>query len=154
VYPAGLAAANLLGFTTQYPARVELSTDGTSLPRLIVGKEAMIHTRRPPAWRTLSKTDAALLDFLRNRGASSELSPEETTRKVLAICSESDRFERLAKISPSEPPRVRAMLGAIGQELGKPKDLLTLLQESLNPFSRFNYGLLKGLPHAREWQAK
>src|ERR1700685_99174 len=36
VFPAGIAAANLLGFTTQNPAQVEVATDGVSLPRLIV----------------------------------------------------------------------------------------------------------------------
>ena len=76
VFPAGIAAANLLGFTTQNPARVEVATNGPSLPRLIVGKETVIHTRRPESWQGLSETDAALLDFLRNRGESSELSAE------------------------------------------------------------------------------
>jgi len=52
----------------QNPARIEVATDGLSLPRLIVGKEAIIHTRRPAAWRSLSETEAALLDFLRNAG--------------------------------------------------------------------------------------
>ena len=47
MFPAGIAAANLLGFTTQNAARVEVATDGLSLPRLIVGKETVIHTRRP-----------------------------------------------------------------------------------------------------------
>jgi hypothetical protein len=28
------------------------------------------------------------------------------------------------------------------------------LQFSLNPFSKFNFGLLTGLPGARRWQAK
>ena len=41
VFPAGIAAANLLGFTTQNPARIELATNGLSLPRLIVGKETV-----------------------------------------------------------------------------------------------------------------
>ena len=68
VFPAGIAAANLLGFTTQNPARIELATASASLPRLFLGKDAIVHTRRPAAWRTLSEMDAALLDFLRNRG--------------------------------------------------------------------------------------
>ena len=83
VFPAGIAAANLLGFTTQNPARIELATDGASLPRLIIGKDAILHTRRPESWRGLSATDAALLDFLRNRGATSELSPDQTVEKLL-----------------------------------------------------------------------
>ena len=154
VFPAGLAAANLLGFTTQNPAQVELATDGLSLPRLIVGKEAVIHTRRPAAWRSLSQTDAALLDFLRNRGEGSELAPEETVQKLLGYLSEPGRFERLLTVAASEPPRVRAMLGAIGQQIGQPGSKLARLRESLNPLSRFDFGILATLAHAREWQAK
>ena len=154
VFPAGIAAANLLGFTTQNPARVEVATNGPSLPRLIVGKETVIHTRRPEAWRALSETDAALLDFLRNRGESSELSPEETVEKLLEYFREPGRFERLLKVAPSEPPRVRAMLGAIGQQLGQPESRLSALRKSLNPLSRFDFGSLAALEHAREWQAK
>jgi hypothetical protein len=154
VFPAGLAAANLLGFTTQNPARIELATDGLSLPRQIVGKEAVIHTRRPAAWQGLSETDAALLDFLRNRGEGSELTPEETVQKLLGYLREPGRFERLLQVAPFEPPRVRAMLGAIGQQLGQAERELTRLRESLNPLSRFDFGILATLTHAREWQAK
>jgi hypothetical protein len=154
VFPAGTGAANLLGFTTQNPARLEVATDGLSLPRLIVGKETVIHTRRPETWRELSETDAALLDFLRNRGASSELSVEETVNKLLAYFREPGRFERLLKVAPSEPPRVRAMLGAIGQQLGQPERLLAALRKGLNPLSRFDFGHLAALKYARQWQAK
>lgn len=154
VFPAGVAAANLLGFTTQNPAQVELATDGLSLPRLIVGKETVIHTRRPESWRELSETDAALLDFLRKRGESSELSPEETVDKLFEYFRESGRYERLLKIAASEPPRVRAMLGAIGQQLGHPESRLWALRASLNPLSRFDFGNLSVLEHARAWQAK
>jgi hypothetical protein len=154
VFPAGVGAANLLGFTAQNPARIELATDGLSLPRLIVGKEAVIHTRRPAAWRSLSETEAALLDFLRNRGEASELTPEETVQRLLGHLREPQRFERLLKVAASEPPRVRAMLGAIGQQLGKPAKWLHQLRASLNPLSRFDFGILAALEHASEWQAK
>jgi hypothetical protein len=154
VFPVGVAAANLLGFTTQNPARIELATDGLSLPRLIVGKEAIIHTRRPAVWRSLSETEAALLDFLRNRGESSELSPEGTVGKLLEHFREPGRFERLRKVAQSEPPRVRAILGAIGQQLGQPASGLAKLRASLNSLSRFDFGSLAVLEHAREWQAK
>jgi DNA-binding Lrp family transcriptional regulator len=154
VFPAGIAAANLLGFTTQNPAQIELATDGSSLPRLIVGKETVIHTRRPESWRALNEADAALLDFLRNRGAASELAPEETVRKLLEYFGEAGRFERLLRIASSEPPRVRAMLGAIGQQLGQPEGRLSVLRKGLNPLSRFDFGSLAELASAHEWQAK
>jgi len=154
VFPAGIGAANMLGFTTQNPARIELATNSLSLPRLIVGKETVIHTRRPESWQTLCETDAALLDFLRNRGESSELSAEETVDKLLVYFREPGRFERLLKVGQSEPPRVRAMLGAVGQQLGQPESRLSVLRKSLNQLSRFDFGSLAVLEHAREWQAK
>jgi len=154
VFPAGIAAANMLGFTTQNAARIELATASPSLPRLFLRKDALVHTRRPPAWRTLSESDAALLDFLRNRGASSELSPEETVAKLLHYFREPGRFDRLLKVAPSEPPRVRAMLGAIGDQIGQPENSLAELRKSLNPLSRFDFGILAALAYARRWQAK
>ena len=113
LFPSGLAAANLLGFTTQMPKQGELATSALSLPRKLVGDNTLIHTRRPEAWATLSETDAAFLDFLRHGAKFSELPPEETVRKLLAILSERGRWSRLMRVADSEPPRVRAMLGAL-----------------------------------------
>src|ERR1022692_4939828 len=50
VFPSGVAAASLLGFTTQTARRHEVSTTAGSLPRKLMGAEAIIHTRRPAAW--------------------------------------------------------------------------------------------------------
>ena len=154
VFPAGIAAANLLGFTTQTARRSEVATSALSLPRKLVGSETVIHTRRPEAWANLSQADAAMLDFLRRGGQTSELSPAETVRRTVALLSEHGRLERLIKVADTEPPRVRAILGAIGDQLGKNQKVLKRLREFLNPFSKFDFGVLSGLPHARNWQAK
>ena len=79
---------------------------------------------------------------------------EETVEKLLEYFREPGRFERLLKVAPSEPPRVRAMLGAIGEQLGQPESVLAELRESLNPLSRFDFGILAALAYARQWQAK
>lgn len=154
IFPAGLAAANLLGFTTQTSSRGEVATSALSLPRKLIGSGTVVHGRRPESWAGLSDFDAALLDFLRRSGRTSELSPEQTVRRTLSLLSERGRFQRLLRIAGSEPPRVRAMLGAAGQQLGKKSAALKALRASLNPFSRFDFGLLSGLSFAREWQAK
>jgi hypothetical protein len=154
VFPAGIAAASLLGFTTQNPARSEVATTGLSLPRKLVGADTVIHTRRPAAWASLSERDGALLDFLRNQAKASELSPEDTVRRTLALMQEGSRYGRLLKVAHTEPPRVRAMLGAIGEQLGKPAKTLKSLHASLNPLSRFDFGALAGLAYAHNWQAK
>ena len=63
-------------------------------------------------------------------------------------------FDRPGKAADSNPPQVRAMLGAMCEQLGKNRATVQRLRASLNPFSRFDFGLLAGLPHARSWQAK
>jgi len=154
VFPSGIAAANLLGFTTQNAARSEVATSALSLPRKLVGADTVVHGRRPDAWSGLSEADAAILDFLRRSGRTSGLAPDETVRHLLSLLSGKDRFERLLKVADTEPPRVRAMLGAIGEQLSPGSPTLQRLRSSLNPLSRFDFGLLSSLPSARDWQAK
>lgn len=154
VFPSGLAAANLLGFTTQNARHDEIATSAMSLPRKLIGPDTVIHTRRPEAWATLSQTDAAVLDFLRQAGQTGELSPTETIHRAMDLLAERGRFERLLKVANSEPPRVRALLGALGERLGKKPTAIRQLRASLNPFSRFDFGSFAGLPNARAWQAK
>ena len=153
VFPAGIAAANLLAFTTQMAGRREVATSAGSLPRKLLGNDTVIHTRRPEAWTSLSEKDGALLDFLRRGGKTSELAPEETTRRTLLLLQDGC-FDRLLKVATSEPPRVRAILGALGEELRADPRALARLRQSLNPLSRFDFGQLSALSTAAHWQAK
>jgi hypothetical protein len=154
IFPSGVAAANLLGFTSQTPKRSEVATTSMSLPRKLIGAETRVHTRRPEAWKQLSATEAALLDFLRTGGKTSELSAEQTIQRTLALLGAERHLERLLNVADSEPPRVRALLGALAEELRRDTAERTRLRASLNPLSRFDFGQFASLTHAREWQAK
>lgn len=162
VYPAGANAANLLGFTTQNALNGTFATTANSLPSKWLGdslrlsnlSRAKLQTRRPETWANLSNIEAALLDLLRTRGKWSDLLCSETIVQLLRHFREPERFERLVAIAHAEPPRVRAMLGAIGQELEYPGDLLKQLKEQLSPYSRFDFGKLSALQFSKEWQAK
>jgi len=154
LFPSGIAAANLLGFTTQAAGRGELATSASSVPRKLIGPDAVVHTRRPEAWSRLSEPDAAMLDFLRRSGRTSELSPEDTIQRTLDLLSEAGRYRRLVTVAQTEPPRVRAMLGALGERLGADQKAVAALRDSLNPLSRFDFGLFAYLPNAKNWQAK
>ncbi len=154
LFPAGTAAANFLGFTSQVASRGELATSASSIPRKLVGSDTIVHTRRPQAWSGLSTTDAALLDFLRRRGRTSELSPEETIRRTITLLAQEGRYGRLLSVAATEPPRVRALLGALGERVGHEATALDRLRESLNPLSRFDFGMFTDLPNAEAWQAR
>jgi hypothetical protein len=154
VYPAGINAANILRFTTQNAFNGTFATTGNSLPKALLGQRAKLYTRRPSTWTNLSSIEAALLDFLRSRGVWSDLSSSDTHEQLLEHFRVSELFERLVEIAHAEPPRVRAMLGAIGQELGYSQGLLKQLRAQLSPYSRFDFGRLTVLRYALEWQAK
>lgn len=154
IFPAGHAAAGMLGLTTQQPARPEIATTGGSLPRLIVGQHAVVHTRRPASWHGLDAEDAAILGVLRQRASTSELSADETVKRVLSFVKKPGRFVRLGRVAVTEPPRVRAMLGAIGQQLGRSSRELERLRRTLNQLSTFDFGKLAALKHAADWQSR
>jgi hypothetical protein len=152
LHPAGLSAANALGLTTQNPKRPEYATPAAGPPTALRG--AVIHTGRPAERARLSAEDGAILEVLRERARSSDLSPEDTANRLRRLLADRDRYRRLVAAAPDEPPRVRAMLGALGQELDMPPALLDPLRRSLNPLSRFDFGRLRSLRYATEWQAK
>ncbi len=152
LHPAGLSAANLLGLTTQNPRRPEYATPAPGPPTAL--RNALVHTGRPAQRASLSAEDGAILETLRDRARSSDLSAEQTARRLLRLLRDEERFRRLAAAAMTEPPRVRAMLGALGQELNMDPRVLDRLRRSLNPLSRFDFGRLATLRYAREWQAQ
>jgi hypothetical protein len=154
VFPSGITAANLLGFTTQTARRGEVATSGFTLPRKLLGPDTVVHTRRPEAWIGLSDEDAAMLDFLRRAGKTSELPAHQTIRRTMSLLSEKGRFYRLLKIAATEPPRARGLLGALGEQIGVKPSILASLRATLNPLSRFEFGIFSALPNAASWQAK
>jgi len=150
LHPAGITAANYLGFTTQNPARPEYASSASSAPRALAG--AHVYTRRPRR-EDLSERESAILELLRDRARTSDLGAEGTCARLLDMLGDPRIFARLTKAAADEPPRVRAMLGAAGEQLGMDKRLLGRLRASLNPLSRYDFGTLKCLPAAAHWQA-
>ena len=140
-------AARTRGLAGGHRCQLLQSKHAGSLPRKLVGSDTLIHTRRPATWANLSETDAALLDFLRHGGKFSELGAEQTISKLMVLLSDGGRLGRLVRIADSEPPRVRAMLGALAEQHGASRTTLRHLRASLNPLSRFDFGLLRALPN-------
>jgi Family of unknown function (DUF6088) len=152
LHPAGLTAANVLGLTTQNPGRREYATPASAPPGFL--KDARVATRRPHTRWDLTGEEGAFLEVLRDRARTSDLPAAETIARLARFLGDPERFGRLAAAAAVEPPRVRAMLGALGEQAGHSPDSLGPLRTSLNPLSRFDFGPLRALPAARDWQAK
>jgi hypothetical protein len=151
LHPAGLTAANYLGFTTQNPARPEYASSATAVPSALAN--AHVRTRRPRNRENLSERESALLELLRDRACTSDLGAEGTCARLLEMLDDPRTFARLTKAAADEPPRVRAMLGAAGEQLDSDPRLLMRLRAGLNPLSRFDFGALKCLQASGRWQA-
>ena len=149
--PTGLTAAAMLGFTTQNPSRPEYATPAEHGPRRL---DAKVSNRRPDSRRLLLPRHGAILEFLRNRAETSDLSPVQTVMRIRALLAEDGAFDRLIGPAMDEPPRVRAMLGALGQDIGVPERQLQKLRRSLGTVSKYDFGRLASLRYAKEWQAK
>lgn len=154
IFPAGVAAASSLGLSTQMSMRAEVSTTATSLPGLLLGADILAHTRRPAAWNRLSDREAAILEVLRNGGHTVDLAPSAALDRLVSLLREDSTFDHLVRAASTEPPRVRALLGALGELAKCQTTLLERLRASLHPLSRFDFGIFGIAANARAWQAK
>ena len=152
LFPAGLTSASSLGFTTQNPAHLEYATTASSAPAGM--SNAKVTARRPQAWRRLTSQEGALLEFLRDRGDTTDLSDADTTQRLLQLLREGKTLDHLLRVAPDEPARVRAMLGALAEELGVSDRRLRALRNTLSPLSTYDFGRLRALTYATKWQAR
>lgn len=153
--PGGIAAANALGFTTQMPmGRADvISTRGRRLRRR--GLEGVRILERSPARGSLGIDENAFLEVLRDIERLSDLSPEATCTRAVGLVKEGPiSLERIHRAAWDEPPRVRAMLGAIGEAAGVDDALLDDYRDLINPGSRYDFGPLSNLSTARSWGAR
>ncbi|RDI73639.1 protein of unknown function (DUF4095) [Gaiella occulta] len=148
---AGLSAASALGLTTQVPARAELAVEG----RRTTGATGVVTKPRFGTRRAgLEPAEAALLEVLRSIVSLSELSPEETVERLANVLRRPESMRRVLHAAVAEPPRVRAMVGALAEHLGAAGPELKRLRSTLNPTSRYRFGPLAALPTARHWGAR
>lgn len=154
VFPSGTAAGSFLGLTTQMPGKRVISTTRQSVPRQLIGKDTVVHTRRPEKWKHLADMEASFLELLRDRARSSELTPEETVGYCIDYLTKPGVFHKLRPIVTDEPPRVRAIFGALCTDAGIAPGKLVSLHKGLNPLSRFDFGVFKVLRSAKHWQSK
>lgn len=153
--PGGVAAANSLGFTTQMPmGRVDvISTRGRRLRRRDLGGVRILE--RSPARRSLSVDENAFLEVLRDISRLSELTPEATYDRVLALVRDGVvSLERIAHAACDEPARVRAMLGALADAAGVDPAVVETYRAMVHPASRYDFGPLRNLDTAPSWGAR
>ena len=98
VFPSGIAAANLLGFTTQTARRSEVATSALSLPRKLIGSDTITMpaglrhgpvSPKPTRLCLISCVEVGKRVSFRHRKPSAEPSLYFQKRGVSSVCSKS-----------------------------------------------------------------
>ena len=160
---SGPGEYNRLGLTTQVASAVTRAT-GSRVPRAPVPGVAVYTAERPLGrQRGIRPAERTALDALRDVTRIPDASPGEVLRRLKALLrSRQLDFARLARFARAEPPRVRALLGALGTDLraegaarSVPASVLAALRAGLNPLTAFRLPGADGvLRHAAAWRIK
>lgn len=152
LHPAGVSAANVLGLTTQNSSGGEFATTRASQPKALA--KSRVLTGRDRSRDALTQEEGALLEVLRDGANTADLDLGAITRRVRRVIRGPGAFPRLRTAAMREPPRVRAILGALAEDAGIPTKRLTTLRRSLSPYSRYDFGRLSQLRNAADWQGR
>lgn len=162
--PSGISEYNRLGLTTQMSGAVTRATRRRVAPDTVGGVRLYARTRPLDAQKGIRAEERTALDALRDIARIPDALPADVLRRLGTLFRSGELdFVRLARFARPEPPRVRALLGAMGEELryaniGRrvPLEVLRELRESLNPLTSFAvYGARAALPNAAAaWRIK
>lgn len=142
---------NQLGLTTQIPATIKIA----SLKRIYINKGAI---KAKPVKSYVAVTDEnfyilGLLDAIKDFKKIPDLDTNSVIKRLGYLMEELEikQVELLMQLALKYPPRARALLGAIAQNLEINIDL-TKLMNSLNPLSEYKLGISKKeLPTITNW---
>ena len=152
-YVTGTYLYNQLGLTTQLAVRVKIASRSK---RISINREALkADAVKSYAEVTQSNyTVLGFLDALKDIRKIPDTTVQNSVRILSAKIAEMDEKEiaRMIKYALMYPPRVRALLGAILDNLGKPENITTPLLNSINPLTKIDLGLNEeDLPTVEKW---
>jgi hypothetical protein len=150
--PTGYVGFNSLRITNQVSGITELATDRPV--RVIDSAKARVRFVVRNRRTLKDPTVRAILEALRRINHISDAMPADVITAVIRVFkSKTVDFEKVARLALNfEPPRVRALVGAIGETLRVPSDVITLLHKSLNPTTTFQIEHGGSLRTASNWR--
>lgn len=151
-YITGTSLYNQLGLTTQVPSVIQIA----SRSRRNLSDMGTIRMSPVKSYTDVTEQNYQILGFL---DAMKDLKriPDLNLPAALTIFKsrikslDKEQRTQLIKYALYYPPRVRALLGAVLEDIGDASDL-SLLKESLNPLTKFDLGITDSvLKTASNW---
>jgi len=154
-YITGIYLFNKLGLTTQIPQTIKIASRNKEI------KVNKSNLKIKPAKSYVDVTSKnyqylEILDAIKDFKKIPDLDTEKGIKILLNILKElnQEEIKKIAKYSLKYPPRVRALLGALLENINEKTDTKRL-EDSLNPLSEYKLGLTKDiLPTVDKWNIK
>ncbi|OFZ79530.1 MAG: hypothetical protein A2583_10100 [Bdellovibrionales bacterium RIFOXYD1_FULL_53_11] len=152
IYSGGTASFQNLGITTQAPAQYTILGELASRKIRIGRMTANIQRRSFAHLNGASQEDIWILDSIRNLKHVPDSTPSDAVAKIMSNFHASKRpLKKLLRFAQGEPPRVRAVIGAIAEQMGYHGPETRTLKKSLNPLTKFHIGITSVLSNASFW---
>ena len=162
--PSGIGQFGRLGLTTQSSNVASLAVPWRVTSSPLPGIPARLTVRPLEKQRGIRPDERTTLDALRDLERIPDSSAAAAVERLmtLVLAGRLD-YGRLARFALAEPPRVRAVLGALGEEVRSRRGArrrvtvhaLDSLRTSLNPLTSFRIrGLADALRHAARWRIR
>lgn len=146
-YSSGYVAFYNLGLIAQVPAKLTLISDkSTSIKNIKTTKRNVEHLKGA------TEQEIWILDALLKINRIPGCSTDKAIEKIIEyIKKHKISCDRLTKFALRESPRVRALVGAIGDEIKLTGKMRDKLKKSLNPLTVFRLKMKGALIHGKEW---
>lgn len=152
-YLTGYSVWNDMGLTTQIASIIMIGSNKRRNPTKR-GMYAIKFVFQPIA---ITKENIPLLQILDTIKYIKNIPDTNVAQSILTLKSlicklQEDEIKKLLKLSAKYPPRVKAMLGAILDDVGY-ENITSYLNLSLNPGTKYRFGLEKsnGLLNKEKW---
>lgn len=146
---SGINGYNKIGLTTQISNKTTIATPTP----MRSNENVKFICRNKPASGT--DIERIVLDALNDIDNIPGTHPQKALSKIKEIIKlDKVNINYLGKSALNETPRVKAIVGALGQELGMDKKLLNQLKLSLNSGTAYLLDIDSVLKFAKEWNIK
>ncbi|NPA44189.1 MAG: hypothetical protein GXO49_01510 [Chlorobi bacterium] len=154
-YITGLLLYNKMGLTTQIPKEISIASNKK---RIYISK-GNIKAKAVKSYVEVTNENYKLLELLDALKDFKKI-PDLDKKSAISILSRKiselnkKQIKELIEIALEYPPRVRAFLGALLENIDENIDI-KMLDDSLNPLSEYELGLTKDiLPTVEKWNIK
>lgn len=151
-----LGGYNRLGLTTQVSNEMQRAVDRPTRIKSIRGIKIRTVTRPLSRQRGINQDERIALDALRHIRRIPDTTVASILKRIRSLMRDGRlQPKRLTRFALAEPPRVRALVGALADSIGCHDPNVRKLRRSLNPLTKFRLpGADKALPGASRWHIK